>query len=155
MSTLNAPKTASDIQAHIDAITSEAASFVGRLERDLATAQEQRFTKEYQLELETQISQARASYDGMLNRLEGELTTVRAAEIRATAEKQAEQTRTAAETKEQIKAQLKAKWIEAHGDLDVFEAQFHQLYAEEITSRATNKMITGADRAHTRVIGNF
>src|SRR5687767_13305078 len=104
MSTLNAPKTASDIQAHIDAITSEAANFVGRLERDLATAQEQRFTKEYQSQLETQISQARASYEGMLNRLEEELTTARLTEIRAAAEKQAEQTRTAAETKEQIKA---------------------------------------------------
>jgi hypothetical protein len=152
---MSTPKDSSTIQTRIDNINIESANFIGGLEKELATAKEQRFTAEYQSQLETQIAQARASYDGLLNRLEGELSTARETEIRAAAEKQAEQTRTAAETKEQIKAQLKARWIEAHGDLDVFEAQFPQLYAEEITSRATNKMVTGADRAHTRVISNF
>src|SRR5687767_11824533 len=102
MSTL---KTAEAIQAQIDQVTAESVNFIGRIEKDLAAAKEQRLTEGYQLELETKIAQSKAAYGAILNRLDDDLSTAKETEIRDAAQKQEKQARAAAEVKEQIKAQ--------------------------------------------------
>ena len=132
-------RSSKDIEAAKDNITIEAANFIGDLERKLENAKTQRLTEGHQKELETQIAQARAMYDGVLNRLEGEFNTARETEIRAEAIKESRIKANAAQEKESMKTLMKAAWLAENGDPDVFEEMFPQLYAAEMAERATEQ----------------
>lgn len=145
-------RTVEQIEADKAGIQSNSDAFIQGLERELETAKSQRMTEPYQQKLNTEIAQARSTYGAMLDRLEGELTVAKEAEARAALVKQREIEQTAAQTKEVLKAQLKTAWIKAGGDLQVFETQFPQLYAAEMTKRALGQRDPEESRAHRDVI---
>ena len=130
-------RSSKDIEAEKDGVTIEAANFIGGLKRELETAKTERLTESHQKELETKITQAQAMYDGILNRLEGELNTARETEIRAEAIKESRIKANAAQEKESMKTLMKASWLANNGDPDVFEEMFPQMYAAEMAKRAT------------------
>jgi hypothetical protein len=132
-------RTTTEIELEKDKVTSESASFVSNLKKDLETAKAQKLTDDHQKKLELEIDRAQAMYDGVLDRLEVELTEAREAEIRAQAEKQSEIKSRSSKTKEKLKSELKQAWLNADGDPDVFEEMFPQLYAAEMTKRAVKE----------------
>jgi HD-GYP domain-containing protein (c-di-GMP phosphodiesterase class II) len=130
--------TADELESRYTAIEEECNTFIGSLERELALAEKERFTLERQNQLKDQIKKSRATYDDILTGLQGQIKTAREKETQAAAAKQAQQQLTADQEKQQMYQKLRAAWIEQHGDPQLFDESFPQLYAEEMRRRTLN-----------------
>jgi hypothetical protein len=125
-----------DLEARLEALEREAASFIGKLEKELEIAQGQRFTQEAQDDLKTRIAQARATYERILEPVRKDLQAVQAAEDIALRQMEAEIEARAAETKQLIKADFMKRWIQEGGSLESFDKIFEeQLYPQEMARR--------------------
>ena len=124
------------IAATISVITRESETFIGKLEKELATAQGQRLTEQKQQELVSKIEQARATYNAILADKRVQLEAAQTAEATALQKADKEIKANAASVKDAMKEQMLTAWITAGGDPDVFDQTFPQLYAAEMAKRA-------------------
>jgi hypothetical protein len=132
-------KTKDQIETEREKITAESVQFISRLEKQLELAQSQRLTDDFKSALKVQISQARASYDGILDRLDIEFAAALERETLEKAEKQAKQIALASQTREELKSKLRSAWLEAGGDEEVFDGVFPSLYQAEMEKRTLLK----------------
>lgn len=128
-------QTSQQIEERIAGVKQESETFIGKLEADLKLARDQRFTDDHQAELNKQIRSARTTYAGILEAMEKELTEARTREIQGAAAKQQQQERRAQEEKEQLYQQLRNTWLAQHGDPQLFDEMFPQLYKEAMAKR--------------------
>ncbi len=147
------------IAATISVITRESEEFIGKLERELETAQSQRLTEQKQQQLKSKIDQARATYDSILADKRKQLEFAQAAEATALQNANKEIKANAASVKDAMKEQMLTAWITAGGDPDVFDQTFPQLYAAEMAKRAlgaTNEADANSRGKNSQIVtGNF
>jgi hypothetical protein len=134
------PTNSQTIAANIELLQQDADRFIGNLEKELEIARSQRLTEDTQKKLETEIEQARAMYQGLLEPKRKELETARKAEADALKKTTAEIEANAAVVKEKIKKELLTAWIKAGGDLSAFDEAWPSLYQAEMIKRAAGQL---------------